>query len=113
MEQKNWSVVRHTIGYDRLETPEELALLRSIYSDLRLYINFFQPVLKLVGKERIDGKTVRTYDQAKTPYRRVKAMDSLPIEVNARLSAQSVQLNPVLLRANIDEKVGRLWKIVR
>jgi hypothetical protein len=113
VEQKNWSVVRHTIGYDRLETPEELALLRSIYSDLRLYINFFQPVLKLVGKERIDGKTVRTYDQAKTPYRRVKAMDSLPIEVNARLSAQYVQLNPVLLRANIDEKVGRLWKIVR
>ena len=60
VEQKNWSVVRHTIGYDRLETPEELALLNSIYADLRLYINFFQPQLKLVGKERIDGKTVRT-----------------------------------------------------
>ena len=57
VEQKNWSVVRHTVGYDRLET-EELALLRSIYADLRLYINFFQPVLKLMAKERIDGKTI-------------------------------------------------------
>lgn len=36
VEQKNWSVVRHTIGYDRLETPEELALLGSIYTDLLL-----------------------------------------------------------------------------
>ena len=113
VEQKNWSVVRHTIGYDRLEGPEELALLRSIYSDLRLYINFFQPVLKLVGKERIDGKTVRTYDQAKTPYRRVMALVALPVEVKARLTALYVQLNPVALRTSIDAKVGRLWKIVR
>lgn len=113
VEQKNWSVVRHTIGYDRLETAEELTLLRSIYTDLRLYINFFQPVLKLVGKQRIDGKTVRTYDQATTPYRRVLALDALPLEVKARLMAQYLQLNPVALRASIDTKVGQLWKIIR
>jgi len=113
VEQKNWSVVRHTIGYDRLETAAELALLRSIYADLRLYINFFQPVLKLAGKERVDGKTVRTYDQATTPYRRVLALDSLPLEVKARLTAHYVQLNPVKLRANIDANVALLWKIVR
>ncbi len=113
VEQKNWSVVRHTVGYDRLENLEELALLTAIYTNLRLYINFFQPVLKLIAKERVDGKTVRTYDQAKTPYRRVLALDSLPLEIKARLTAQYVQLNPVTLRANIDAKVARLWKIVR
>jgi hypothetical protein len=113
VEQKNWSVVRHTIGYDRLDTPEELALLRSIYADLRLYINFFQPVLKLVAKERIDGKTIRTYDRATTPYRRVLALDTLPLEVKVRLTALYVQLNPVDLRASIDAKVAQLWKIVR
>jgi len=113
VEQKNWSVVRHTVGYDRLETPEELALLRSIYADLRLYINFFQPVLKLIGKERIDGKTVRTYDRAAPPYRRVLALDILPLELRARLTAQYVQLNPVNLRASIDAMVAQLWKIVR
>ena len=113
VEQKNWSVVRHTVGYDRLESPEELALLASIYTDLRLYINFFQPVLKLIAKERLDGKTIRTYDPAKTPYRRVLALDALPLEIKARLTARFVQLNPVTLRANIDAKVARLWKIVR
>jgi hypothetical protein len=59
VEQKNWSVVRHTVGHDRLETPEELQLLNAIYEDLRLYINFFQPVLKLVGKVHMDGKTIK------------------------------------------------------
>jgi hypothetical protein len=113
VEQKNWSVVRHTIGYDRLDTPAELTLLSSIYADLRLYINFFQPVLKLVGKQRVDGKTVRTYDRATTPYRRVLALDSLSLEVKARLSAQYVSLNPITLRSSIDAKVDKLWKIVR
>ncbi len=113
VEQKNWSVVRHTVGYDRLETPEELSLLGSIYSDLRLYINFFQPVLKLVDKERVDGKTIPTYDQAKTPFRRVLALDSLPVEIKARLTDQYLHLNPVALRASIDTKVALLWKIIR
>jgi hypothetical protein len=113
VEQKNWSVVRHTIGYDRLEYPDQLILLRSIYADLRLYINFFQPVLKLVAKERLDGKTIKKYDQAKTPYRRVQALNSISVEVKARLAAQYVQLNPVALRASIDAKVAQLWKINR
>jgi hypothetical protein len=113
VEQKNWSVVRHTVGYDRLESPEELSLLGSIYSDLRLYINFFQPVLKLVAKERVDGKTIHTYDQAKTPFRRVLALNSLPVEIKARLTNQYLHLNPVALRSSIDTKVAVLWNIVR
>jgi len=51
VEQKNWSVVRRTVGYDRFEIQEERILLNQIYTDLRLYVNFFQPVLKLVQKE--------------------------------------------------------------
>jgi hypothetical protein len=113
VEQKNWSVVRHTVGYDRLESSQELALLRSIYADLRLYINFFQPVLKLVAKTRVDAKTIRTYDQAMTPFRRVLALDSIPVEIKARLTELYVRLNPVTLRASIDTKVARLWKLVR
>jgi hypothetical protein len=113
VEQKNWSVVRHTIGYDRLETSEELALLTSIYSDLRLYINFFQPVLKLISKQRVDGKVIHLYDQATTPFRRVLALDSISIQIKARLTDLYFHLNPVTLRTNIDSKVALLWNIVR
>jgi len=62
VEQKNWSVVRHTVGYDRLETEEERILLDEIYGDLRLYVNFFQPVLKLIEKIHVDGKIIKKYD---------------------------------------------------
>jgi hypothetical protein len=67
VEQKNWSVVRHTVGYDRWESEEDYLLLQSIYQDLRLYINFFQPVLKLIAKERVGTQTIRRYDDAQTP----------------------------------------------
>lgn len=113
VEQKNWSVVRHTVGYDRLETDDELLVLAAIYADLRLYVNFFQPVLKLIGKVQVDGRTVNQYDQATTPFRRVLASDRISLYVKAGLTNQYVQLNPVTLRQQIDQNVARLWKIVR
>lgn len=111
VEQKNWSVVRRLIGYDRFETETECMLLHSIYEDLRLYANFFQPVLKLVAKESVDNKIVKRYDRAATPYQRVLASNHIQLDVKARLTNLYVQLNPVQLRTAIDHKVGRLWKI--
>lgn len=113
VEQKNWSVVRHAVGYDRLETLAELALLKAIYADLRLYVNYFQPVLKLIGKEQVDGKSLKKYDQAATPYRRVLAANQVSLEAKAKLTHEYVQLNPVTLRKRIDDNVARLWNLVR
>jgi len=113
VEQKNWSVVRHTVGYDRWETQEELVLLESIYDDLRLYINFFQPSLKLIAKERIGNKTLKRYDTAKTPYQRVLERQDVSFEVKAQLAHLYVQLNPAELRRRIDQKIAQLWKISR
>ena len=111
VEQKNWSVVRRLIGYDRFETEAEYLLLQSIYADLRLYANFFQPVLKLVSKEHVDNKLLKRYDQAATPFRRVLAANDIPFETKARLTNLYIQLNPVQLRTSIDAKVANLWKI--
>ena len=82
-----------------------------MYATLRLYVNFFQPVLKLVGKKRFGNKVVRRHDQAKTPYQRVLASAEIPVAVKARLAHQYVHLNPVQLRQDIDMKVAKLWKI--
>ena len=113
VEQKNWSVVRHTVGYDRWETQEELLLLESIYDDLRLYINFFQPSLKLIAKERIGNKTLKRYDLAKTPYQRVFERQDISLLAKAQLMNFYVQLNPAELRRRIDQKTAKLWKISR
>jgi hypothetical protein len=113
VEQKNWSVVRHTVGYDRWETEHELALLESIYDDLRIYINFFQPSFKLIAKERIGNRTIKRYDAAKTPYQRVLDCQDISLEAKARLMNLYLQLNPAELRRRIDQKTAKLWKISR
>ena len=113
VEQKNWSVVRHTVGYDRWETHQELSLLESVYDDLRLYINFFQPSLKLIAKERIGNQTHKRYDPAKTPYQRVLDRNDISLPAKARLINLYVQLNPAELRRQIDQKIAQLWKISR
>jgi len=113
VEQKNWSVVRHTVGYDRFETQEEMLLLEKIYEDLHLYVNFFQPVMKSFRKQRIDGKTIKYYDQAKTPYRRILASEQVAFSDKVHLTNLYVQLNPVTLRQRIDLNIGKLWKIIK
>ena len=111
VEQKNWSVVRHTVGYDRLDTDAEFELLTSIYSDLRLYINFFQPVLKLVFKGRVADKLIKIYDQTCTPYQRIMSRADIPLETKARFTNLYVKLNPVALHNSIVLKVSKLWKL--
>jgi hypothetical protein len=109
VEQKNWSVVRRLIGYDRLEGDEQFALLQSIYQDWRLYVNFFQPVLKLSSKERIGNKLLRRYDSARTPYQRLLERDEISLAQKAHLLHLYLSLNPVELRHRIDQKVLQLW----
>ena len=113
VEQKNWSVVRQTVGYDRWETDQEFSILESIHADLRLYINFFQPSFKLTAKERIGHRTIKRYDPAKTPYQRILERKDIPLETKARLMNLYVQLNPAELRRSIDQKTAKLWKISR
>jgi hypothetical protein len=113
VEQKNGAVVRNTVGYDRFETEEDLQLLQLIYEYLHVYVNFFQPVMKLIKKERVDGKTVKVYDLATSPYRRVLASVDVAFSDKVSLTNQYVHLNPVTLRKNIDLNVGKLWKIVK
>jgi hypothetical protein len=111
VEQKNWSVVRKLVGYDRFETDVELQRLEAIYVDWRLYVNFFQPVLKLIEKRREGSKVTKRYDQATTPYRRVLASPQVRLEDKAALTYRYLTLNPVTLRDRIDVNTARLLKI--
>jgi hypothetical protein len=101
--------VRQLIGYDRLESDEQFALLQSIYQDWRLYANFFQPVLKLSSKERIGSKIIRKYDTARTPYQRLLERDDLDLARKAHLLNLYLPLNPAALRHRIDQNVWQLW----
>lgn len=112
VEQKNWSVVRHVVGYDRLESEQHYVLLESIYTDLRLYVNFFQPVLKLIDKKHIGNQVIRKYDTSRTPYQRVMERKDTSLEGKAHLLNLYLRLNPADLRHRLDEKVFQLWRTV-
>lgn len=102
IEQKNWSVVRRLVGYARFEPPAVVALNR-VYALAADYVNFFQPVLKLVEKTR-DGPRVRKrYDQAQTPYQRLLASGALSPEQADALRAHYAALHPVRLKLALEE----------
>ena len=66
------------VGYDRLVGEHAYRQLTELYRALRLYINCFQPSMKLLAKQR-DGKKVRcVYDPAKTPLQRLLLSGVLP-----------------------------------
>jgi len=71
VEERNGAVIRRLIGYERYEGEPAAAALSAVYDVLRLWVNFFQPTMRLVAKERLGAKVIKRYDQAKTPYQRV------------------------------------------
>ncbi len=111
VEQKNWAVVRRVIGYDRFSSKAAYEVLGDVYTLLRLYINFFQPVLKLVGKTRHGAKVRKVYDIAQTPYQRLLRSGVLTEEKRQELANIYFALNPVTLLRQIREAVEHLWTL--
>jgi len=111
VEQKNWSIVRQLVGYERYESASAFEALCALYEVVRLYINFFQPSMKLVSKEREGSKVKKRYDQAKTPYQRVLESEQVSEEVKARLRQQYGLLNPMALLRQMQRLQSVLWKL--
>jgi hypothetical protein len=101
VEQKNWSVVRRTVGYHRYDTAPELALLNEIYPLLGLMTNFFTPSQKLVHKHRVGAKVTRRYDEAATPYQPVMADPGVAKETKTALTGRYLGLNPAQIRRDL------------
>jgi hypothetical protein len=111
VEQKNWSIVRQVVGYGRYEGQTPSQALASLYDLVRLYVNFFQPSLKLVSKERLGSRVKKTYHRAKTPYQRVLDSPQVAQTIKDRLQVQYLTLNPVLLLGQIQLAQSNLWKL--
>jgi hypothetical protein len=114
IEQKNFTHVRKPLGYLRYDTPEELALIQDLYRhELRLFKNFFQPVMMLSRKVRVSGRSKRTYGPAKTPYHRLLESGQLSPEKAQELKQLYLSLNPAELKRRIDQKLDRLYDLYR
>jgi hypothetical protein len=111
VEQKNGSIVRRVIGRDRYSSKQAYETLNRIYNLLRLYVNYFQPTMKLVSKTRHGARVYRVYDKAETPYQRVLNSGAVTEAKKAELYATYSLLNPVKLLKQINDSVEYLWKL--
>lgn len=109
VEQKNGAVLRQFVGYDRFEGERAYRQLVELYRAIRLYVNFFQPSLKLKEK-RLEGTTTRrSYLPAETPFARLCAAKVLTQEALTRLEDIFAALDPVRLLAQIGQLQDALW----
>lgn len=111
IEQKNSTHVRQVVGYSRYDTKDEQLILNGLYrNELRLYKNFFQPVMKLISKVREKGRIHRKYDKPKTPYQRLLESTQISEATKQELQAIYNNLNPAQLKRNIDKKLSLLYE---
>jgi len=111
VEQKNWSVVRKKIGYHRFSSKAAYGALDNVYALLRLHVNFFKPVRKLIAKSRHGAKVRKVYDIAQTPYQRLLSSGVLTQEKKRELASIYAALNPVTLQRETAKTLEYLWTL--
>lgn len=111
VEQKNYSVVRQTVGYQRFDTTAELMVLQQLYATLRLYTNFFQPTMKLKSKERFGSRVKKSYHAPQTPYQRLLACAEVTLADKKKLQRQYRLLNPAALKRELDKQRKELFRL--
>lgn len=112
IEQKNWTHVRKVLGYGRYETNQEYDLINDLYrNELRLFKNYFQPIIKLKSKIRVGSIKHRRYEVAKTPYQRILESKQVSKEIKQQLKSIYSPLNPAKLKRDLDKKLQVLYDI--
>ena len=110
VEQKNGQIVRQVVGYDRFVGELPYRQLTELYRALRVYVNCFQPSMKLQTKEREGSKVRRTYDQAQTPMQRLLASAILSPQKQQELLRITEALDPLRLLTQLEHLQKALWR---
>jgi hypothetical protein len=112
IEEKNWTIVRQYIGYDRLDKTAQLEMLNNLYREkLNYFINYFLPSVKLISKQRIGARIKKKYDKPKTPFQ--KLFESKYIDRDKKLELLRIfdRLNPFKLQESIKKGISSIVKL--
>lgn len=113
VEQKNYTVLRRFIGYARYDTEQQLQVIKEILKLVEPYVNFFQPMMRCIKKDRLGAKVKKVYDTAKTPYQRLLESGVLTEEQKTKLQSYYETLNPMELKRKINKLTEKLNKTLR
>jgi len=101
VEQKNWTHVRHLLGYERIEDPEMVARINHLYRCWNLFNNFFCANLKLQEKVRVNSRYKKKYDKGAIPYHRLMESSDVNEAQKTHLTEVYCNLNPYALKRQI------------
>ena len=106
IEQKNWTHVRKMFGWKRIDDADAIAAMNALYrTELRLFMNYFQPSVKLLERIRIGSRVRRKYDAAKTPFERLVELGALSKAQEASMKAERASLDPFALSETIEARI--------
>ena len=111
IEEKNWTLIRQYLGYDRFDDPAIVSLLNDLYTtQWRFLLNFFLPSMKLIEKLRIKSKTIKRHSKPLTPLQRVLASPHVAPHTKRKLRLLAQQLNPFDLQRQVSAKIKRILR---
>jgi hypothetical protein len=113
VEQKNFSLVRAYLGYERFDTVAHVLAVNRFYDKMWIYYNLFQPVMHLVEKEivREEGQATRVrrrHDKARTPFDRLCETKAILPAHQEQLEALRDSINPRRLRSEIYDDIAHI-----
>jgi len=116
VEQKNSTLVRAYLGYDRLDTVAQTLAVNQLYDKMWVYYNLFQPVMRLsektwIREEGQPSRTKRRFDRAATPFDRLCATKAISLERKEQLEDLRDQTNPRQLRLEIYELIDAIGSL--
>jgi transposase InsO family protein len=97
VEQKNWSVVRRSVGYFRYDTGRELDLLNQLWPLTSVHVNLFLPQQKLLSKIRTGAVVRKQHDTAATPLQRLLTTHADLLDPHDRTHLEALQESTDLL----------------
>jgi hypothetical protein len=116
VEQKNSTLVRAYLGYDRLDSVAQTLAANQLYDKMWLYYNFFQPAMRLkektwVREEGQPSRLKRRYDEARTPFDRLCETTAIPQKQRENLQTLRDQTNPRQLRQQIYDSIDYVFSL--
>lgn len=112
IEQKNWTHVRKLLGWDRYDSLEALSAMNDLYrNELRIWMNLFQPSVKLIKTKRIGSSLKRSYDKPLTPLDRLVACQEANSTKLASYESLRARTDPFELSKRINQKLDGIFRL--
>lgn len=110
IEQKNWTHVRKFMGWDRYDSSQALKAMNDLYgNELSLFMNLFQPSVKLKKVIRKGSRKQRLYDKPQTPLDRLLASGHLDKQKREELRSFRENMDPFSLSEKVNQKLQHIW----